>query len=153
MNLLKFLLISIIIIINYCSPKGEELNMYDGTRIESRYADALSGAKSETKRVLLIFGADWCGDCNALDRLLEDPKVKSILESKYKIMKIDIGRFDKNMEFASKFDNPTQKGIPALVILDSSEKILISTNNGYFSKARTMPVDTLIKFLELYSGN
>lgn len=107
-------------------------------------------AKSEDKKVFIVFGATWCPDCNALDRMLSSPEIKAIFKPHYKLLKVDIGEYDRNMDFAERFGNPQEKGIPAIVIVNPDETVLVSTNNGEFAKARRMKSQQLAEFLRAY---
>ncbi|MCB1159961.1 MAG: thioredoxin family protein, partial [Leptospiraceae bacterium] len=108
-------------------------------------------AKQEgKKRLLLIFGANWCGDCMAMDRILGEKEIQNVLAESYLLMKVDIGHFDKNLDFVRRFGNPIEKGIPSFVIIDEAGSILVSTNNGKFSKARKMKSESVLEFLLQY---
>jgi hypothetical protein len=42
---------------------------------------------------------------------------------------------------------PLERGIPALAVLDSEGKLLVSQKNGEFENARSMTPDVLLEFL------
>jgi thiol:disulfide interchange protein len=61
-------------------PKTSRPNIYDESAEGSKeVADALAAAKKQNKRVLLQFGANWCGWCHKLHQLFEEDR--SIHES------------------------------------------------------------------------
>ncbi|MEM7181692.1 MAG: thioredoxin family protein [Spirochaetota bacterium] len=130
-----------------CNPQKEEKQQSDSL---FRYSKVLRQAKLENKKILILFGADWCPDCKAMDRMLTEPDVQQIVESNYILMRVDVGRFDKNLDFAQKFGNPIAKGIPAFVILSNEEKVLVATNNGRFASARKMKKQAVADFLLAY---
>ena len=72
---------------------------------------ALSSAQGEHRKVLLVFGANWCGDCRALDQALHG-RSGPLIDGKFEVVKIDVGNFDKNLELAQRYGNPIAKGIP-----------------------------------------
>ncbi len=41
--------------------------------------DALAKAKGEHKRVIVVFGANWCFDCHVLDDAFHKPELASII--------------------------------------------------------------------------
>jgi thioredoxin 1 len=114
------------------------------------YEQSVILAKKSNQKILIVFGADWCGDCQSLkDRFQNNPEIGKILREKYLTIHIDVGRFDKNILFAERFGNPEKKGIPALVIIDprNSEKILAVTKGGEFSSARSMSDSAIAEYL------
>src|SRR6202165_3135649 len=80
--------------------------------------DALKQASIEKKRVLLIFGGNWCYDCHVLDRALHEGAAGKIVKQKFLVVHIDIGEGDKNLDLAKRYKIPLEKGVPAVAILD-----------------------------------
>src|SRR4249919_2873241 len=64
---------------------------------------ALSAAARDGKHVLLDFGADWCPDCRVLGALFEDPVVAPFATENFHIVRIDVGRRDKNADLIAKY--------------------------------------------------
>jgi thioredoxin 1 len=107
---------------------------------------ALASAHTDHKKVLLVFGANWCGDCRALDQALHGSS-QSLVASKFDVVKIDVGNFDKNLELASRYGNPIAKGIPAVVVLAADNHVLYSTKGGELANARDMGDQGIYDFL------
>ncbi|WP_246048084.1 thioredoxin family protein [Leptospira ilyithenensis] len=124
------------------------------TSIISLYEDSLRYAEKENKNLIVLFGADWCPDCKALDRMLVSPEIKSLIQKNYIILKVDVGRFDKNLDLDEKLGHPIGKGIPALVILAPNPlKIVASTEGGEFSNASRMSQDQVFAYLKKFGTN
>jgi thioredoxin 1 len=98
---------------------------------------ALAQAQQSGKKVLAIFGANWCPDCRELDKAMHGKSAEQI-NSRFVVVKIDVGNFDKNTELAKSYGNPIKKGIPAAVVLTSDNKMLYATKAGELSTARRM---------------
>ncbi|WP_327281321.1 MULTISPECIES: thioredoxin family protein [unclassified Streptomyces] len=65
---------------------------YDSSADAQKLIDAaLRTAKSEGRMVLLDFGANWCGNCKAADKVFAQPQTAAILGNSYQLVKIDIG--------------------------------------------------------------
>jgi protein disulfide-isomerase len=107
---------------------------------------ALTAAHSDHKRVLLVFGANWCGDCRALDQALHGSS-QTLIEGKFDVVKIDVGNFDKNLELDARYGHPIGNGIPAVVVVDSSGQVLYSTKGGELANARKMGDQGIYDFL------
>jgi thioredoxin 1 len=114
---------------------------------------ALKAAKADHKRVLIDFGADWCPDCQVLAQLFEDPKVKPFLDAHYHVVRIDVGRWDNNLDVANRYGNPIAKGIPAVVILDGDANTITSTAGGELANARTATANDILTFVQQWAGS
>jgi thiol:disulfide interchange protein len=97
--------------------------------------------------LLLDFGGNWCGDCQVLDIYFHQPPNRAILDKNYVLVDIDIGRMDKNVDVAEKYDVPLKRGVPALAVLDSHGRLLYSQKNGEFEAMRSMNPQSVTEFL------
>lgn len=113
--------------------KQAEKPVYDEAAIGSeQISAALSKAKKENRRVLVQWGANWCGWCVLLAGLQKsDGAISKELRYEYDVVKIDVGRFDKHMDIAAKFGADLKgNGIPYLTILDGDGKVLANQETG-----------------------
>ena len=109
---------------------------------------AVRRAGAERKRVLVDFGANWCGDCLVLDRVLHAPENLALLASGYVVVHVDIGRFDKNVDIAERCGIPLKKGVPALAVLDGAGRLVYAQKNGEFEAMRRLEPSLVRAFLE-----
>jgi thiol:disulfide interchange protein len=109
--------------------------------------DALTRAVSEKKRVLLVFGGNWCYDCHVLERALHEGAAGRVAQESYLIVHVDIGEGDKNLDLVKKYKVPLEKGVPAVVILNGGGDLLFSSVDGEFEAARRMMKKDLLMFL------
>ena len=107
---------------------------------------AIAAAHSEHKQVLLVFGANWCPDCRALDKALRGSS-QHLIDSRFEVVKIDVGNFDKNLALAQHYGNPIAKGIPAVVVLGRADQVVYSTRNGELANAGQMSEQAILDFL------
>jgi len=110
--------------------------------------EALAKASQQHKRVLIVFGANWCYDCHVLDLAFERPDIAPLLEENYIVVHVDIGEGDKNQDVMKDYDVPAERGIPAAAVLESDGKLLFSQKKGEFEKARALAPDDVIQFLK-----
>lgn len=99
---------------------------------------ALSDARASGTHVLVIFGANWCPDCRALDKALSSGKNAELVGREFKVVKVDVGQFDRNLDLAARYGNPVKKGIPAAVVLSPQGEVLYATRLGELADARHM---------------
>ena len=108
---------------------------------------ALKLAATDHKRVLLVFGANWCYDCHVLDRALHEGAARKIVGQSFLLVHVDIGQADKNLDLAKQYKIPLEKGVPAIAILGSDGKLLYGSREGEFEAARRMMKKDLVAFL------
>ena len=113
-------------------------------------AAATAAAKRDGKHVILDFGADWCPDCRVLDVVLKDPVAKPFVEANFHIVRIDVGRRDRNSDLAEQYRATSGEWIPALVALDSSGAIIGGTSTEVRFTRRTTPAE-LVELLQRWA--
>jgi thiol:disulfide interchange protein len=113
--------------------------------------DALKQAATEKKRVLLVFGANWCYDCHVLDRALHEGPAGKIVKESFLLVHVDIGEASKNFDLTKKYKVPLDKGVPAVAILGSDGGLLYSSGDGEFEAARKMMKKDLLAFLKQWT--
>ena len=109
---------------------------------------ALAEGKAAHVPVLVIFGANWCEDCRALDKSLHTGKNAELMGKKFKVVKVDVGNFDHNTDLTAAYGNPTKKGIPAAVLLSDDNKVIYATKGGELANARRMSDSGIYDFFE-----
>jgi thioredoxin 1 len=118
-----------------------------GLNAHTEVADALKLAQQQHKRVLVVFGANWCYDCHVLDLAFHRPDVTAVLKPNYEVVHVDVGQGEKNQDIMQQYRVPMAKGIPAIAVLDSDGKLLYSQQGGEFEKARVLGPDDVLAFL------
>ena len=129
-------------------PVKTNPNLYPpnaNAKAEIKAAEAKATARK--KRVLLVFGGLWCIDCHVLDQAFHSVEIKPLLDANYVVVHVDIGKYDKNLDVAKKYEVQPDKGVPVLAVLDSNGKLLFAQKNHEFSAARTMTVQDVTAFL------
>ena len=99
---------------------------------------ALVEAERVKVPVLVVFGANWCGDCKVLDMAFKAGMTAPLIEKNFKVVKVNVGRFDRNVDIAEGYGLPLKKGIPAVVVLSDKGSIVYSTQAGELADARSM---------------
>jgi thioredoxin 1 len=108
---------------------------------------ALQLAAKGHKRVLVVFGANWCYDCHVLDLAFQRQDVAGVLQRNFEIVHVDVGEGDKNQDLMADYQVPMKRGIPAIAVLDSNGKLLYSQKGGEFEKARALAPEDVLQFL------
>ena len=117
----------------------------EGADAKAQIATALHDAAAAKEPVLLIFGANWCKDCRALDNALKTGRNAELMRH-FKVVKVDVGNFDHNLDVTTAYGEPTKKGIPSAVIVSPDNKVLFTTRAGELADARGMSDDGIYAF-------
>jgi hypothetical protein len=129
-------------------PSDMKKNIYPpDADAHAEIKEAEEKAAIEHKRVLLVFGANWCYDCHVLDLAFHRPDFASVMAG-YEVVHVDLGDDEKkNADLVKQFDVPLDKGIPALAVAESDGKLVVSQKNGEFEDARSLTPEALLEFL------
>jgi thiol:disulfide interchange protein len=115
-------------------------------------ADALAVAKKENKRVLLQFGANWCGWCHKLHKLCQtDADIAAKLKEAYVLVLVDVNK-GHNGDIDKKYGNPTRFGLPVIVILDEEGKVLTAQDTGKLEQGDHHDPKKVLAFLNEWAG-
>ncbi len=127
----------------------ERRNLYpENVNAKAEIAEALETAKKTHRRVLLIFGGNWCYDCHVLDAAFHSAEIAPTLNKNFVLVHVNIGEYDKNLDLADKYEIPLKKGVPAAAVLKNNGTLMVSQKNQEFEKARSMTTDAVLAFLE-----
>ena len=135
------------------APNGSRPAIYDESADGSeQIAAALAEAKSGNKRVLLQFGANWCPWCHLLhDLFAEDPAISEVLTTDYVVVLIDVNQ-GHNTLVDEVYGNPTNLGLPVLVILDADGRQLTTQNTGDLEKGNAHDPAKVLAFLKKWAS-
>ncbi len=119
---------------------------------EKQIAEALAKARQEHKRVLLQFGANWCGWCHKLHCLFEsDARIAERLKRDYVVVMIDVDQ-GHNAAVVKRYGDPTRFGLPVIVVLDAQGKPLTTQDTGKLEEGDHHSPEKVLAFLKEWSG-
>jgi thioredoxin-related protein len=98
-------------------------------------SQAEATAKAEDKRILLDFGASWCGNCHLFEKFAADPQIHPILDKYFVMVTLITGEHPTDMKHANTPGGPEFEdsiggkgaGWPYIVILDVSGKPIVDS--------------------------
>ena len=109
---------------------------------------ALAAARADHKRVLVVFGGNWCYDCHVLDAAFHSKELAPLVAANYHLVHVNIGEYNANQDIAQQCQVVLDHGVPALAVLDANGRVITSQRNGEFESAvRIGPADVR-QFLE-----
>jgi thioredoxin-related protein len=111
-------------------------------------------AKKDNKRVLVMFGGDWCGWCHKLHELFaSNPEIRRTLASEYELVMIDIESPNAQPILKASWaalgpDDPKNGGgVPFLAVLDAEGKILKAQPTGVLEEGDHHDPKRVMEFL------
>jgi protein disulfide-isomerase len=123
------------------------LQPYDETAdAKAQIQAALSEAWKAKVPVLVVFGANWCADCKILDLAFKEGSSAPLIAKSFKVVKVNVGRFDRNTDIADAYGVPLKEGIPAVAVLSPQGKVLYATKAGELADARSMGDQGIYEF-------
>ena len=99
---------------------------------------AMRQAREQQRRVLLVFGANWCTDCRKLDTEIKTGALATQLARDFIVVKVDVGRFDHNLDFVNLYPKVIAKGIPSIAVVTARNEIVHVAQGGELADARRM---------------
>jgi hypothetical protein len=115
---------------------------------QAEISSALAAAAKDHKRVLLVFGGNWCYDCHVLDATFRSKEFAPIVSANYHVLHINVGNYDANLDLADKYQIPLKKGVPSLAILDPDGKLVVSQKQGEFESTVRIGPEDVLEFLK-----
>jgi protein disulfide-isomerase len=102
--------------------------------------------------VAVVFGADWCPDCDAFKKALGHRLVMPVLEPSYEIVRVSIGDRDKNLDFMAQYGMTVDSGIPAVAIVEPDGSLVAAQLDGEFRNASSLlSVSEIVSFFQRWA--
>src|ERR1700722_965644 len=115
---------------------------------KAEISSALAAAAKDHKRVILVFGGNWCYDCHVLDTTFHSKEFAPIVNANYHVIHINVGNYDANLDLADKYQIPLKKGVPSLAILDPDGTLVVSQKQGEFESTVRIGPEDVLEFLK-----
>ncbi len=137
----------LLLVLLACMTLAAEQPPYDEKAdARQQIAAAIAEASKAQKNIILVFGANWCGDCRALEAQMHKEELAALIAANYEVVRVDVGRFTKNRDIGERYHAPLRHGIPALAVLDPRGNVLYAMDQGQFSSARSMSYESIKEF-------
>lgn len=130
-------------------PAKPNIQLYpDPAEAPAEIAAALTAARKDHKRVILVFGGNWCYDCHVLDATFRSKAVAPLVNENYHVVHVNVGEYNKNLDLAKKYGVSLDKGVPSLAVLDSDGKLMFSQQQGEFESTVRIGPEDVTAFLQ-----
>ncbi len=131
-------------------PDAPNVKLYaDPREAEPELKAALARAAKEGKRVMVVFGANWCYDCHVMDATFHAREFAPLVDANYVVVHINIGEDGKsNGDMAARLGVAIDKGVPSLAVLEADGKTVYAQKNGEFEATESIGPADVRAFLE-----
>lgn len=110
----------------------------EGADARGDIAAAQRQAAAAQVPLVIVFGANWCGDCKMLEGAMKEGASAEMMRRDFRVVKVDVGRFNHNVDVAESYGVPLRQGIPAVAVLSPQGRLLYATRAGELADARKM---------------
>jgi Thioredoxin-like len=108
---------------------------------------AFERATQTEKRVMLVFGMDACHDSRGLAGWFETPRFAAMLQARYEIVWIDVGRDRKrHQSLAKRYGVAPIVGTPTVLVLDADGAPLNLAEAGGWRNAASRSEDAIFDY-------
>ncbi len=136
-------------------PAKPNVDLYPSPeKAQSEISAALAAAAKDHKRVILVFGANWCYDCHVLDAAFHSPNILPLVNKNYHVVHVSVGdEGNKNLDLAEKYGVPLKKSVrvPSLAVLDPDGKVVYSQKQGEFDDSTRIGRVDVVSFLKKWA--
>jgi thioredoxin 1 len=123
----------------YSDPREAQTELQAASKVAAR----------EHKRVLAIFGANWCYDCHVLDATFRSQEFAPLVNANYVVVHISIGDEGKdNNDLAARLGVALDRGVPSLAVLDPDGTVVVAQKGGEFESTVKIGPEDVRAFLE-----
>jgi ketosteroid isomerase-like protein len=131
-------------------PAAPNVDLYsDPQNAEKELKEGLVRAAKEHKRLIVVFGGNWCYDCHVLDTTFRSKDFAPLVDTNYVVVHINIGDEGKdNADLAKRLGVALDKGVPSLGVLNPDGKVVYAQKNGEFESAIKTGPEDVRAFLE-----
>ena len=129
----------------------------DAAAARAALEGALAEAQVSHRKVLAIFGADWCHDSRTLAGWLQTPRFRALTDESFEIVYIDAGHPQAgkghNLVLATEHGVEDITGTPSLLVLAPDGRLLNTSEDAKsWRNAASRGADAIFTALERYAA-
>ncbi len=100
----------------------------------------------------MVFGSDWCPDCEAFKKALSHRLLTPIVDPSYVVVKVSVGNRDRNIDLMEQYGMSVESGIPAVAIVEPDGSLVVAQLDGEFRNASCLlSVAEMVSFFHRYA--
>jgi thioredoxin 1 len=148
MRLLR-ICVAVLITASCLSCSGGSNPIYAPGEVTQEQVDSARKQAQTTNKYLMVeFGADWCVDCVVLARTLDSGETGEYFQKTFSVLKVDVGKFDKNLKIAQALGVDITRGIPTALFYAPDGTRIGATNKGELEPSSKFGAKQIMAFLK-----
>lgn len=112
---------------------------------------ALTASTADGKMTIIAMGANWCHDSRAFAAQFEKERFASLLADDYRLLYVDVGKKDRNIDIARAFGVDSIVGTPTVFIVSPEGKVLNLDTAPTWRNAASRSEDEIFEYFEAYT--
>ena len=110
---------------NGAAHHASNFNGFDKTVDAKWQIETVKAVSAETGKLsLVMMGANWCHDSEALYEALASPELSNFIADNFNVAFVDVGQKDRNLDIARSFGLDGIKGTPTVILLSPEGEVL-----------------------------
>lgn len=105
-------------------------------------------AAEEGLKTIIVMGANWCHDSRALAGHLRKERFTPLLAEHYRLVFVDVGKKNRNIDIAQSFGLPDIVGTPTVIVTDSDGTVLNLDDAPTWRNAASRSEDEIYEYFE-----
>jgi len=112
-------------------------------------AATLAEAEAQNKLALVILGANWCHDSRGLAARLQVEPLKSLVNTHYETLYVDVGDLSKGRDVIQSLGVPLFYATPTVLIVDPISRKLVNAGNRHiWARADSVSMEDSVSYFE-----
>lgn len=132
-------------------PAGDYCAYTEGRDAREDIRIAQEIAAEDGLKTIIVMGANWCHDSRALAGHFRKDRFTPLLAQYYRLVYVDVGKKNRNIDIAQGFGLPDIKGTPTVIITDSEGDVLNLDEAPTWRNAASRSEDEIYDYFERYA--
>lgn len=114
---------------------------------------ALATSKAEGTMTIIAMGANWCHDSRGFAWQFEKDRFQTLLKNNYRLVYVDVGKKNRNIDIAQKFGVDNIVGTPTVFIIGPDGDVLNLETAPTWRNAASRSEDEIFDYFESFIKN
>lgn len=115
---------------------------------------SLQKASAENKLALIVFGANWCHDSQALAARMHQEPLQSVLNNNYETLLVNVGNLSEGREAIQSLGVPIYYATPTVLIVDpTSRRLLNQGNRNMWGSAANISMQDSVDYFQTIAAS
>lgn len=111
-------------------------------------------ASAENKLALIVFGANWCHDSQALAARMHQEPLQSVLSNNYETLLVNVGNLSEGREAIQSLGVPIYYATPTVLIVDpNSRQLLNQGNRNMWGSAASISMQDSVNYFQTIASS